>query len=78
MIRQAIADQPQRAVLSGADFLSAGTRADIDQALFRLVKAGTIVRVANAFAQKTGEHVGLAQIKGPVDVLVAPHLWPEP
>ena len=46
IIRQAITDQPPGAVFSSADFLSAGTRAAVDQALFRLMKEGTIVRVA--------------------------------
>jgi len=45
-IRQAIAQQSPGTVFSSADFLSAGTRAAVDQALFRLMKAGTIVRVA--------------------------------
>jgi len=57
MIRQAIADQPQGAVFSSADFLSAGTRAAVDQALFRLMKAGTIVRVARGLFAAAGQQV---------------------
>ena len=57
MIRQAIADRPQGAVFSSADFLSAGTRAAVDQALFRLMKAGTIVRVARGLYAAAGQQV---------------------
>ncbi len=56
-IRQAIANQPQGAVFSCADFLSAGTRTAIDQALFRLMQAGTIVRVARGLYAATGQPV---------------------
>ena len=88
-IRQAIADKPPGAVYSSADFLSLGSRAAVDQALFRMMKAGLIERVArglyvtagqrvdaqtiaNAFAQKTGERVGLAPAAGAEDLLVVP------
>ena len=57
MIRQAIAGQPQGAVFSSADFLAAGSRAAIDQALFRLMKAGTIVRVARGLYAAAGQQV---------------------
>jgi len=57
MIRQAIAGQPQGAVISSADFLAAGSRAAIDQALFRLMKAGTIVRVARGLYAAAGQQV---------------------
>ena len=56
-IRQAFADQPQGTVLSSADFLSAGTRAAIDQALFRLMKDGAIVRVARGLYAAAGQQV---------------------
>jgi Family of unknown function (DUF6088) len=56
-IRQAIAAQPQGAVFSSADFLSAGTRAAVDQALFRLMKDGTIVRVARGLYAAAGQPV---------------------
>jgi len=56
-IRQAIADQPHGAVFSSADFLSAGTRAAVDQALFRLMKAGTSVRVARGLYAAAGQQV---------------------
>ena len=56
-IRQAIADQPQGAVFSSGDFLSAGTRAAVDQALFRLMKDGTIVRVARGLYATAGQRV---------------------
>jgi hypothetical protein len=56
-IRQTIADQPQGAVFSSADFLSSGTRAAVDQALFRLMKNGTIVRVARGLYAAAGQHV---------------------
>ena len=88
-IRQTIADKPPGAVFSSADFLSLGSRAAVDQALFRMMKAGLIERVArglyvtagqrvdaqtiaNAFAQKTGERVGLAPAAGAEDLLVVP------
>ena len=57
IIRQAIADRLQGAVFSSADFLSAGTRAAVDQALFRLMKAGTIVRVARGLYVAAGAQV---------------------
>ncbi len=57
MIRQAIAERPRGAVFSSADFLSAGTRAAVDQALFRLMKAETIVRVARGLYAAAGEQV---------------------
>ena len=57
VIRQAIAEQPQGAVFSSADFLSAGTRAAIDQVLFRLMKVGTIVRVARGLYAAAGQRV---------------------
>lgn len=56
-IRQAIAGQPQGAVFSSADFLSAGTRAAVDQALFRLMKDGTIARVARGLYAAAGQRV---------------------
>ena len=88
-IRQAIADKTLEAVFSSADFLSIGTRAAVDQALFRMMKAGIIERVArglyansgqrvdaqtiaNAFAQKTGERVGLAPSEGTDHLLTVP------
>ena len=57
LIRQAITDQPQGAVFSSTDFLSVGTRAAIDQALFRLMKDGTIVRVARGLYAAAGQRV---------------------
>ena len=57
MIRQAIAERPRGAVFSSADFLSAGTRAAVDQALFRLMKAGTSVRVARGLYAAAGQQV---------------------
>jgi hypothetical protein len=57
VIRQAITGQPQGAVFSSADFLSAGTRAAVDQALFRLMKGGTIVRVARGLYAASGQRV---------------------
>ena len=88
-IRQAIADKTLGAFFSSADFLSVGTRAAVDQALFRMMKAGIIERVArglyansgqrvdaqtiaNAFAQKTGERVGLAPSEGTDHLLMVP------
>ena len=44
-------------MFSSANFLSAGTRAAIDQALFRLMKAGTIVRVARGLYAVAGQQV---------------------
>jgi hypothetical protein len=45
-IRQVIESKPRGTVFSGTEFLPVGTRAAVDQALFRLMKAGVIVRVA--------------------------------
>ena len=61
-IRQAIADQPQGAVFSSADFLLAGTRAAVDQALFRLMKAGAIVRVARGLYAAAGQPVDVQTV----------------
>jgi hypothetical protein len=44
-------------VFSSVNFLSAGTRAAIDQALFRLMKAGTIMRVARGLYAVAGQQV---------------------
>ena len=57
IIQQTIADQSQGPVFSSADFLSAGTRAAVDQALFRLIKAGAIVRVARGLYAAAGQQV---------------------
>lgn len=57
VIRQAIADQPQGAVFSSADFLSAGTRSAVDQTLFRLMKEGVIARVARGLYAAVGQPV---------------------
>lgn len=56
-IRQTIEDGPHGAVFSSADFLSAGTRAAVDQSLYRLMKAGAIVRVARGFYAAAGHGV---------------------
>ena len=57
IIQQTIADQSQGPVFSSVDFLSAGTRAAVDQALFRLMKAGAIVRVARGLYAAAGQQV---------------------
>lgn len=57
MIRQAIADKPPGAILSSADFLSMGARAAVDQTLLRLMKAGSIERVARGLYVAVGQHV---------------------
>jgi len=57
MIRQALADKPLGAVFSSADFLSVGTRAAVDQALFRMMSAGIIVRVARGLYVTAGQRV---------------------
>jgi hypothetical protein len=57
VIHKTISDQPQGAVFSSADFFSAGTRAAVDQALFRLMKAGAIVRVARGLYAAAGQQV---------------------
>ena len=44
-------------MFSSTDFLSAGTRAAVDQALFRLMQAGTIVRVARGLYAAAGQRV---------------------
>lgn len=56
-IRQAIADKPPGAVFSSADFLSVGTRTAVDQALFRMMSAGTIERVARGLYVTAGQRV---------------------
>lgn len=61
-IRQAIADKPLGAVFSSADFLSVGTRAAVDQALFRMMKAGIIERVARGLYVTAGQRVDAQSI----------------
>jgi hypothetical protein len=56
-IRQAIADKPLGAVFSSPDFLSVGTRAAVDQALFRMMSAGIIERVARGLYVTAGQRV---------------------
>lgn len=56
-IKHAIQNQPCGTVFSSADFLSMGTRAAIDQALLRLMRAGRIVRVARGLYAMVGQHV---------------------
>lgn len=57
IIQKTISDQAQGAVFSSANFLSAGTRAAVDQALSRLMKAGAIVRVARGLYATAGQQV---------------------
>ncbi len=45
-IKQVIASKPPGSVFSCADFLALGSRAAVDQALTRLVRAGVLVRIA--------------------------------
>ena len=80
-IRSSISDMPKGAVFSSTDFLSVGSRASIDQTLYRMVNAGEIVRIARglyavtdevdthtvalAIEKKTGERVGKALLNSP-------------
>lgn len=57
IIRQAIANQPQGAVFSSADFLSAGTRAAVDQALYRMMRSGVISRVSRGLYAAAGQSI---------------------
>jgi hypothetical protein len=75
-IRSNIAEFPKGKVFSSADFLSVGSRASIDQTLYRMVNAHEIVRIARglytvagevdthtvalAIEKKTGERIGNA------------------
>ena len=75
-IRSSITVLPKGAVFSSADFLSVGSRASIDQTLYRMVNAREIVRIARglytvadevdahtvalAIEKKTGERIGNA------------------
>ena len=61
-IRQAIADKPLGAVFSRADFLSVGTRAAVDQTLFRMMSAGIIERVARGLYVTAGQRVDAQSI----------------
>ena len=56
-IAQAFVSKPAGAVFSSADFLSVGSRAAIDQALARLVRAGTVVRLARGLYAVAGQTV---------------------
>jgi hypothetical protein len=62
VIRQAIADKPRGAVFSSTDFLSVGTRAAIDQALFRMMRAGSIQRVARGLYAAAGQPVDVKTV----------------
>jgi len=62
VIRQAITDQPQGAVFCNTDFLWAGTRAAVDQALSRLMKNGAIVRVARGLYAASGQRVDVQMV----------------
>ncbi len=66
MIRQSIAEKPSGAVFSSADFLSVGTRAAVDQALFRMMKAGGIERVARGLYVTAGQPVDARTIANAV------------
>lgn len=57
LIMQTIAGKPQGAVFSSAAFLAAGKRTAVDQALFRMMKAGTIMRVAGGLYAAAGQGV---------------------
>jgi hypothetical protein len=57
IIRQAIAEKPQGAVFSSADFLTVGTRAAVDQALYRMMRSGAITRVARGLYVAAGQQV---------------------
>ena len=61
-IRQTIADKPLGAVFSSADFLSVGNRAAVDQALFRMMKAGLIERVARGLYVTAGQRADAQSI----------------
>jgi hypothetical protein len=56
-IRNAIDSMPQGAVFSSFNFLSVGTRAAVDQALYRMMKGGTITRVTRGLYAANGEVV---------------------
>jgi hypothetical protein len=62
IIRQAIASSSGGAVFSNSDFLFAGSRAAVDQALFRLMKAGVIVRAARGLYSTPGRTIDAAAL----------------
>jgi hypothetical protein len=66
MIRQAVSAMPQGAVFSSADFLLAGTRAAVDQCLYRMMKAGLIVRVTRGLYVSAGGRVDAEAIAAAV------------
>jgi hypothetical protein len=57
---------PQGAVFSSADFLLAGTRAAVDQSLYRMMKAGLIVRVTRGLYVSAGGRVDAEAIAAAV------------
>jgi hypothetical protein len=65
-VRHAFANKPQGAVFSSTDFLSLGSRAAVDQALCRLMKAGLIVRVARGLYAAAGHTVQLQAVASAV------------
>ncbi len=85
-IRSRIAELPKGAVFSSADFLSVGTRASVDQTLYRMVNAHEIVRItrglygvtgdidlnsiALAVQKKTGERIGSTVPKSSLSISV--------
>jgi hypothetical protein len=54
-IRSTIIDLPKGSVFSCTDFLSVGTRASNDQALYRMVHARQIIRFARGLYTVAGE-----------------------
>jgi hypothetical protein len=57
LIRHTIRNKPEGTVFSSADFLSLGTRAAVDQVLFRLMKSGAILRVARGLYAAAGQSI---------------------
>jgi len=66
IIRHAISDKPRGSVFSSTDFLSMGTRAAVDQALYRMMMASDIVRVARGLYMSTGQQVDTKAIAAAV------------
>ena len=48
---------PQGAVFSSVNFLSMGTRAAVDQALYRMMRSGVLARVARGLYAAAGQSI---------------------
>lgn len=68
-IRRRILDAPPDAIFFAAQFLDIDTRGNVDLALHRLVRAGTLKRTAHGLYHRPRRHPVLGEIAPPVESL---------